>query len=369
MTGTKSEKTQGAANQPMKLLIVSDAWHPQINGVVRTYEYLRDELVQMGHSVSVIGPADFRFTMPMPGYSEIRLTMLAYGHLKAMIEEHAPDNIHIATEGPLGWAARRYCKNNGIKFTTSYHTHFPDYTAKRIAKFLPFMYTPVREMCKKFVKKFHALSSAIMVATQSLEDDLKAWGFESPMHRLTRGANLDLFYPAKNDGDKAEYNKPIALYVGRVAIEKNLEDFLNMGWPGTKVIVGHGPSFDHLKAKYPDAIFTGAKQGEELAGIYRAADVFVFPSKTDTFGIVIIEALASGLPVAGYDVTGPKDIITDDLLGHIHETDLQDAAERCVQNDSKALRQKRAEHVKNTYTWKKAAQQFERAQMSIKGDD
>jgi glycosyltransferase involved in cell wall biosynthesis len=366
MTGTKPQNEKNNTNSTMKLLIISDAWHPQVNGVVRTYEYLRDELIKRGHSVTVVGPSDFSGSMPMIGYSEIRLTFAPYFRLRRVNKRHAPDNIHIATEGPLGWAARLYCKRNEIKFTTSYHTHFPDYVAKRVSRFLPFLYTPVRGACKKTVKQFHRLSSAVMVATQSLEDDLKDWGFRAPMHRLTRGANLDLFYPALEEKPANENKRPIALYVGRVAIEKNLEDFLEMEWDGSKIIVGHGPSFDILKNKYPDATFTGPKQGKELAEIYRSSDVFVFPSKTDTFGIVIIEALASGLPVAGYNVTGPKDIITDPLLGHIHNSDLKIAADLCVQNDSPELRQKRADHVKNTYTWEKAAEQFEQAQMSVK---
>ena len=340
----------------MKILIISDAWHPQINGVVRTYEHLSEELIKIGHDVKVIGPRDFPWRIPTPGYPEIKLAILPYNRLKRMIEEYKPDHIHLSTEGPLGVAGRKYCLKQNRPFTTSYHTQFPDYVAKRIAKFLPFLYKPTHALALNIVRNFHSKSSAMMVATQSLEDTLIEWGFKNPIHRLTRGADLNLFQP----GEKTKYKdlkKPVAVYVGRVAIEKSIEDFLSMEWKGSKVVVGHGPSEEELKQQYPDAVFVGKKTGEDLAAHYRSADVFVLPSRTDTFGMVLVEALASGLPVAAYDVTGPKDIITEDYLGVLDE-DLGKAAKQAIKQGTP---EQRAKHVKNYYTWENVARQYEDA--------
>lgn len=341
----------------MKLLIISDAWLPQVNGVVRTYEHLSEELIKMGHEVKVIGPADFPLRVPMLGYREIKLAVKPYRLLKKKIEAYRPDKIHISAEGPLGWAARKYCLRHGRPFSTSFHTMFPDYAAKRIAKFMPPIYGFVHERAKRMVRDFHSPSSAMMVATQSLEDTLKEWGFKNPMHRLLRGVDLDLYQPGENTVYK-DMEGPIALYVGRVAIEKSIEDFLDMPWEGTKVVVGDGPSRPMLEKKYPEAYFAGKRFGKDLAEHYRSADVFVFPSRTDTFGIVLIEALASGLPVAAYNVTGPKDIITEDFLGSLTENDLAVAAQKAMLQGTP---EQRAEHVKNTYTWENVAKQFEDA--------
>lgn len=340
----------------MKILIISDAWHPQVNGVVRTYEHLSEELEKKGHDVKVIGPQDFRFTLPLPGYAEIKLALAPYKKLGQIIKNYAPDSIHISTEGPLGWAARKYCVRNNWNFTTSYHTQFPDYVAKRLTKFTPFLYSYVHGLAKNMIVRFHKPASAILISTQSLKEQLRGWGIENPIHFLTRGVKLDLFYP----GEKTLFQnlrRPVALYVGRVAVEKNLEDFLSMPWQGSKVIVGEGPSKNSLSQQYPEAVFTGQKTGKELAEHFRSADIFVFPSRTDTFGIVLIEALASGLPVAGYTVTGPKDIITQDFLGALEDNDLGKAALRALENKDA---QKRAQHVKNTFTWEKAGEQFEK---------
>jgi glycosyltransferase involved in cell wall biosynthesis len=341
----------------MKVLIVTDAWYPQLNGVVRTYEYLIKELEQKGHDVHVISPADFPMTIPMPGYKEIRLALSPYGHMKKLITAMAPDSIHIATEGPLGWAARNFCVHTGISFTTSYHTHFPDYVAKRLAHYTPFLYGTIHEISKRVVRKFHAPAKVMLIATQSLEDELKAWGFKTPMSRLTRGVNHDLFFPAE-DSVFQQLKKPVALYVGRVAIEKNLDAFLAMQWGGSKVVVGSGPSMEDLKARYPGVIFTGKKEGRELAAHYQSADVFVFPSKTDTFGIVLIEALAAGLPIAAYNVTGPKDIITQEFLGALTDNDLAAAAHKALDCGTK---QQRSDFIKHHYSWAQAGQQFEAA--------
>lgn len=337
----------------MKVLIVSDAWHPQVNGVVRTYEHIAEELEAMDYDVRVIGPADFPVSFPMPGYDEIRLALFPYRRLGTMMREYAPEHIHIATEGPLGWAARRHCVKSGRKFTTSYHTQFPDYFAKRVSKYLPFLYGAARKLGKKFVRSFHEPAHAMMVATESLRKELESWDFRVPMPPLTRGVNSDIFYP----GEKtliSELKAPVALYVGRVAIEKNLEAFLGMEWEGSMVVVGSGPALSELKEKYPHAVFAGAKTGRELADHYRSADVFVFPSKTDTFGMVLIEALACGLPIAAYEVTGPADIVTESFLGVLHE-DISHAARSALNCGDPAERQK---HVTDNYSWVRAARQF-----------
>ncbi len=337
----------------MKILIVSDAWHPQINGVVRTYEYLSAELVAMGYEVKVIGPADFPKSYPMPGYDEIRLVAFPYFRLRKMIAEFEPDVLHIATEGPLGIAARRYAKNYGIEFTSCYHTHFPDYAAQRAAKYFPAFEKPVRKIGIAFVRWFHSHSSCLFTATQSLEDTLKAWGFHCPIKRMTRGIDHAVFH----EGAKtlfADLPKPVALYVGRVAIEKNLDAFLSMKWNGSKIVVGDGPDLQLMKFKYPDTVFVGVKTGAALADHYRSADLFVFPSKTDTFGMVLIEAMACGLPIAGYNVTGPKDIVIADFLGAVDD-DLALAANRALKHGTPT---QRAAHARDNYSWRKAAAQF-----------
>jgi glycosyltransferase involved in cell wall biosynthesis len=337
----------------LKILIVSDAWHPQVNGVVRTYEYLQKELETMGYTVKVIGPADFPHSFPMPGYGEIRLVPFPYNLLRRMIMEYDPGVLHIATEGPLGIAARRYAKNYGVEFTSCYHTHFPDYAAKRVAKYLPFLREPVRKLGITFIRWFHDISSCLFAATQSLEVQLRDWEFTCPIKRMTRGIDHNMFY----EGEKKLFRdlpKPIALYVGRVAIEKNLEAFLDMKWEGSKIIVGIGPDMHMLKNKYPDARFTGVKTGKDLADHYRSSDLFVFPSKTDTFGMVLVEAMACGLPIAAYPVTGPIDIVTDDFLGAV-DNDLGTAARRALLHGSPS---ERAAHARENYSWRKATEQF-----------
>ncbi len=338
----------------IKVLIISDAWHPQVNGVVRTYEYLCKELEDMGHHVEVLGPADFSAIIPMPFYPEIKLVLKPYRRLKNLIHDFKPDKIHIATEGPLGWAARKYCIRNNKDFTTCYHTQFPDYIAKRFAWLIPPLYNIVHRIAIRGVRHFHAPSKNIMVATKSLEKQLLEWDFKIPISHLSRGIENSIF---NQNGNKnpAEFTQPIALYVGRMAIEKNLESFLDMEWSGSKIMVGDGPARYYLQKKYPDAIFVGKKTGEELANYYRTSDIFVFPSKTDTFGIVLIEALACGLPIAAYNVMGPKDIITHDDLGSLTEDDLSKAAKTAIKNANK---DKCAAHAKEHYSWKTAGKQF-----------
>ncbi len=341
----------------MKILIVTDAWKPQLNGVVRTYEFLTRELENLGHSVRIIGPCEFPVRFALPGYREIELAVFPYRRLCRLIDSFVPDSIHIGTEGPLGRAAMKYCRRRGIKFTTAYHTHFPDYAAKRAAKFLPFLYKPVHRAATAWLRNFHNRGNGIITATQSLEDGLRAQGFTAPMLRVTRGVDTDLFTP---HGPHALENlrHPAALYVGRVAIEKNIGAFLDMEWPGDKIIVGDGPSLADLRRKHPNAIFAGRQEGAALAAHYRSADLFVFPSRTDTFGLVIAEALACGLPVAAYNVTGPKDIITTPPFGALHDSDLAAAATRALAVQEKDLSTHRHFYVKENYSWRTAAQQF-----------
>lgn len=341
------------ATKPLKILIVSDAWHPQVNGVVRTYEYLIKELITMGHEVQIIGPADFTFTIPTPGYPEIRLALFGKRKIRKIIEEFNPDHIHAATEGPLGHTARNLALKSKIHLTTTYHTHFPDYIAERVGKIFPTLKNFIRTKIFRHIRKFHAAASAMFVATKSLESDLKALNFTAPMLPLTRGVDTDLFKPSDSTLFKG-LPKPIALYVGRVAIEKNIEAFLEMEWNGSKIIVGDGPSLNGLKNRFPNAHFVGKKEGKELANHYQSSDVFVFPSKTDTFGMVLIEAMACGLPIAGYNVTGPKDLITEDFLGAIDD-DLSKAAHKALRSSDPV---QSVSYARDHYSWRKVANQF-----------
>ncbi|WP_431855260.1 glycosyltransferase family 4 protein [Azospirillum sp.] len=324
----------------MNILIVTDAWHPQVNGVVRTIATVRAELEAMGQTVEVIGPDRFR-TVPMPSYPEIRLALGAGRRLAWMVEALRPDCIHIATEGPLGFAARRWCLKRGVPFTTAYHTRFPEYVRDRLPVPLALSYAVVR--------RFHRPSSAVMVATPSIERDLRARGFGN-IRRWTRGVDTELFRPrAKGFLDLP---RPVALYVGRVAVEKNLEEFLKLDLPGTKVVVGDGPARADLEARYPGVVWVGAKHGEELAQHYAAADVFVFPSRTDTFGLVLLEALASGVPVAAYPVPGPLDVVDGSGAGCLDE-DLKRAVEGAL-----AIPPERCRDHALTFSWRRSAEQF-----------
>lgn len=342
----------------MRILIISDAWRPQINGVVRTYEDLVQVLEQDGHVIRVIGPADFPKRYPMPGYHEIELVLAPGKALRRMIAEFAPDTIHIATEGPLGWAMRGICIKNGWPFTTAFHTHFPDYAALRAAKYIPFAYKPVRALGIAMIRVFHGPSAAVLTTTDSVDVTLRSWGLRAPLYRLTRGVRGDVFFPGPKTLFR-DLKQPVALYVGRVAIEKNIGAFLDMDWPGSKVVVGDGPSRTALEAQYPDVVFTGKKTGHDLADCFRSADIFAFPSRTDTFGIVLIEAMACGIPIAGYPVTGPMDIITDQRLGHVSQ-DLSAAAAQALAAPGTA--EDRHAHLLQHYTWDVAARQFIEAQ-------
>ncbi len=283
---------------PARILIVSDAWLPQVNGVVRTLSTMAAELAAMGHTVEVVGPDRFR-TVPLPTYPDIRLAVLPRRRLGRMIEAYAPDALHIATEGPLGLSARAWAKKRGCAFTTAFHTRFPEYVQARTG-------LPAAALYPGF-RWFHGAGQGIMVATESLRADLEQRGFER-IRPWSRGVDLDLFDP----GDRDPYEglpRPVFVYVGRVAVEKNIRAFLTLGLPGGKVVVGGGPQLAQLKRAFPAVTFTGPRYDAALSRSYAGADVLVFPSLTDTFGLVILEALACGTPVAAFPVTGPKDVL------------------------------------------------------------
>lgn len=290
-------------NKPMKIAVITDAWHPQVNGVVRTLSSVIDRLRRLGHDVLVVSPDQY-YSIPCPSYPEIRLALATRHSVGARLSEFAPDAVHIATEGPLGIAARRFCLDHGYPFTTAYHTQFPDYLAQRTWLPAGFFWP--------FIRWFHAPAHNILVSTESVRQQLRDQGLYQVSH-WGRGVDLDCFAP-KNPAPAwfADLPRPIQLYVGRVAVEKNVEAFLSSDHPGSKVIVGDGPARETLMRSYPDAHFVGAKSGADLASHYAGADVFVFPSRTDTFGLVMIEALASGTPVAAFPVPGPVDVLTAD---------------------------------------------------------
>jgi len=284
----------------MRIAIVSDAWEPQVNGVVRTLQAVRREIERQGHAVAVFSPEQFH-SFPCPTYPEIRLALAMASGVGRRIATFAPDAIHIATEGPLGLAARRWCLRSGLPFTTAYHTQFADYVAQR-------SYVPA-EWVWAYVRWFHAPSAAVLASTPTVRRTLAAHGIANVRH-WGRGVDLDAFGPDKPALPAfARLRRPIQLYVGRVAVEKNIAAFLATRQGGTKVIVGDGPARGALEAAHPEAVFLGPLSGEALAAAYAGADVFVFPSRTDTFGLVMIEALASGTPVASYPVSGPIDVL------------------------------------------------------------
>jgi glycosyltransferase involved in cell wall biosynthesis len=283
-----------------RVLIVTDAWAPQVNGVVRTLEALGRDLSAMGHEVRYSTP-EGHITFPMPTYPEIRLVVFPRKNLERMIDAFHPDAIHIATEGTMGLSARAICIKRKIPFTTSFHTRFPEYVHARFP-FIP------EKTVYRFLRWFHDPAEAMMVATPSLEAELQEHGFHN-LKIWSRGVDVDTFRPIPDA--TLPYSKPIWLYVGRIAIEKNIEAFLKLDLPGTKIVVGDGPARAQLTASYPEVKFLGPKTGEDLVRHYAASDVFVFPSLTDTFGLVLLEALACGVPVAAYPVLGPKDVIGD----------------------------------------------------------
>lgn len=290
----------------MRILVATDAWHPQVNGVVRTLTMMAEAAKQFGVEISFLTPQSFR-TFALPSYPDLRLALPGPSKAAQLIAEARPDAIHIATEGPIGFLVRRYCRRHGLPFTTSFHTRFPEYVSARL---------PIPESWVWMVLRwFHSGSRAVMAATPALATELRVRGFRDVV-LWPRGVDVDLFHPRDVD---LGLPRPIFVCVGRVAVEKNLEAFLDLDLPGTKLIVGDGPARAALARKYEQAVFLGARHGEELAQAYAAADVFVFPSKTDTFGLVLLEALASGLPVAAFPVTGPRDVIGTEPVGALND--------------------------------------------------
>ncbi|NNC38820.1 MAG: glycosyltransferase family 1 protein [Acidimicrobiales bacterium] len=338
----------------MKILLVTDAWKPQVNGVVRTLTKTVEECEKAGHVVEVIAPSDGYFTLPLPTYKEIRIALFAKRDVERRLVMFGPDAVHIATEGPLGQAARALCLKWGMPFTTSYHTKFPEYVNARF----PFIPT---QLVYKFVREFHNSGGQVMVTTPSMVEFLEKKEFNN-LVPWARGVDLTQFRPdiRFNQGDEfgpdvyEGLERPIFVNVGRIAVEKNIEAFLKLDLPGSKVIVGEGPQLSELKRKYASerVKFVGAKFDQELARYFSDADVFVFPSRTDTFGLVIIEAMATGTPVAGFPVHGPIDIIPGSKAGVVDD-DLQKACLVCLELN----RDNAATHAKN-YAWEKVAEDF-----------
>jgi glycosyltransferase involved in cell wall biosynthesis len=330
----------------MKIATVTDAWHPQVNGVVRTIEATNRELALAGHETVVISPLSFR-TVACPGYPEIRLSLLPYRRMARLLREAAPDALHIATEGPLGSAARRYCLSHGLPFTTAYHTRFPQY--------LKAMYGVPESWTYRFLRWFHGRAERLLTPTPHVERELAQWGIAN-VARWTRGVDLDVFQPVAPSLLLQGLPRPVFLCVGRVSVEKNIDAFLDLDLPGTKVVAGIGPELEALKRRHPETHFVGVLSRPELAQLYSGVDVFVFPSRTDTFGLVLLEALACGTPVAAFPVQGPLDVVGGSAVAVLDE-DLRKAALSALRID-RALCRAHAEG----YSWKAATQQFVDAQ-------
>ncbi|MGO8953532.1 MAG: glycosyltransferase family 4 protein [Rhodomicrobium sp.] len=324
----------------MRILIATDAWKPQVNGVVNTYANVEREAPGAGFSLSFFTPSEFR-TVPLPSYSEIRLALVRPSDAARRVEQDRPDCVHIATEGPIGLATRAFCVRAGRRFTTSYHTRFPEYVAARIPVPLSWGY--------RFERWFHNAGAGVMAASRSLCEDLTARGLKN-VRLWSRGVDLELFRP--RTVDRFGLPRPLFLYAGRVAVEKNLDAFLSLDLPGSKAVVGGGPQLEELKKRYRGVTFTGPKFGQELAEHYASADVFVFPSLTDTFGNVLLEALACGVPVAAFDVTGPKDIVVNGSVG-ILGGDLRNAALAALSIDRAACR-----IYAEQFSWSACARRF-----------
>lgn len=335
-------KVPGTGGRAMRIAIVTDAWTPQINGVVNSIRNTVDCLEKKGHLVSVISPELFR-TVPCPTYPQILLAVDVW-FVGKYLEEFCPDAVHIATEGPIGLAARQWCLARSFPFTTAYMTRFPEYISMRFR--IP------QDLLTGYFLWFHSPSSGVMVSTASLRDELAARGFRN-LKMWSRGVDTERFNPATSGIDLMEnLPRPRFLYVGRVAVEKNIKAFLDLDLPGSKIVTGDGPALDELRESYPGVVFTGARTGRELASIYACSDVFVFPSLTDTFGIVMLEAAACGLPVAAFPVQGPKDVVIEGVTGVLDE-DLQKACMEALGIDRETCR----EHALSC-SWGSCTEQF-----------
>jgi glycosyltransferase involved in cell wall biosynthesis len=324
----------------MRILVATDAWHPQVNGVVRTLTSLARSAAALGAEISFLTPEGFP-SLGVPTYPGVRMALPNRREIAGRIERAVPDALHIATEGPIGWAVRGYCRRRKLAFTTSYTTRFPEYVSVRTGLPLGAGYAVLRQ--------FHSASSMTMVATDSLRQELAARSFRK-LGFWTRGVDTNLFHP--NAPARLDLPRPIFMTMGRVAVEKNLDAFLSLDLPGTKVVVGDGPQKAALQAKYPKAVFLGEKNGEDLTAHLAAADVFVFPSLTDTFGVVQLEALACGTPVAAFPVTGPKDVIADHPIGAL-DGDLRSACLRALTVSRETCRNFALER-----SWENSARQF-----------
>ncbi|MBI4692444.1 MAG: glycosyltransferase family 1 protein [Gammaproteobacteria bacterium] len=325
----------------MRIAIITDAWHPQVNGVVRTLDTTRQWLARRGHDVRVITPDGFR-TVPCPTYPSIRLAVLPGAKVRAALDAFVPEAIHIATEGPLGQAAHRYCARRGLPFTTSFHTQFPEYLRLRAPVPVAWTYA--------WLRRFHARAARTLVPTPTQLAKLEARGFAN-LRLWSRGVDTDIFNP--HEAVVYDWPRPIVVYMGRVAIEKNIEAFLEASIPGTKLVIGDGPDLERLRARHPECRFLGAKSGRDLARHVAGGDVFVFPSRTDTFGLVLLEAMACGLPVAAYPVQGPLDVVADGVTGCLGENLATAIARALSMRPSDCI-----EHAAR-YTWAACTAAFE----------
>ncbi len=333
----------------MRIAVVTDAWYPQPNGVVRVLGTLKSRIEAAGHEVLVVSPDQFR-TIPCPSYSEIRLALAPLAKVSALLDAFAPHAIHVATEGPLGISARSYCLARARPFTTAYHTKFPQYLHARTRLPLAWLYAAIR--------RFHAPARYVLVPSPSVARELTEVGFAN-LRPWSHGVDINLFRPRGKNA--LDFPRPIFMYVGRVTMDKNLPAFLDLNLPGTKVVVGSGPSRDALMLRYPQARFLIANGDEELARYYSAADAFVFPSRTDTFGLVMLEALASGVPVAAFPVTGPLDVIGDSSAGVLAE-DLRAAAMKALSIPPDLCRSHAAR-----FSWDRVTEEF-LAALAVEGD-
>ena len=331
----------------MRVLTVTDAWHPQVNGVVRSIEATNVELQRAGHEVALITPLSF-VTLPCPGYREIRLSLLPYRKVAAAIARHRRESselaIHVATEGPLGQAARRYCLRHRLPFTTAYHTRFPQY--------LKAMFGVPEFWVYGFLRRFHGTAARALSPTVEVDHELARIGLAN-VARWTRGVDLDVFCPRPSPSPLVEsLRRPRFLYVGRVSVEKNIEAFLTLDLPGTKIVAGVGPALDLLRRRFPDVIFVGVLSRDDLALLYSSVEVFVFPSRTDTFGLVMLEALACGTPVAAFPVQGPLDVVGGADIA-VLDDDLRKAALHALRIDRGRCRQ-----WVERFSWRAATEQF-----------
>ena len=347
-SGAAAAEAAAEEFRPMRIILATDAWEPQVNGVVRTLTRVVSEMKEMGHIVEVISPDQFK-TFPLPTYPEIKLAVGAYEKVQERFKTFEPEAIHIATEGPIGLAARRICVEWKLPFTTSYHTKFPEYISARLPVPVSAGYA--------YMRWFHGPSGRLMVATPTMRDELTRHGFRN-ISPWARGVDTILFRPRKK-GEPDVFEglaRPIWINVGRVAVEKNIEAFARLDLPGTKVIVGDGPQKGELAARYPDLVFAGTKHGDELAACYACADVFVFPSLTETFGLVILESMAAGTPVAAYPAPGPIDIIPNSNAGTLAATPTEGLREACL--EALKLDRKVVRAYAETYSWRVCAEEF-----------